>query len=82
LRVYTIRRGELATLPPDTNDRKATLERLINYLANVGDAWRDATQEQRNRLAGTLFETIRVEDRRIMGITPQIEFTLYLCSIR
>ena len=29
-------RSELATLPPDTSDRKATLERLALYLANMG----------------------------------------------
>ncbi len=68
-------RHELAALPPDVSDRKAELERLAAYLENVGSAWHDATQEQRNRLAHTLFETIRVEDRTIKGITPQIEFT-------
>src|SRR5207244_3603841 len=58
-------RNELAALPPATNDRKGMIERLAAYLQDVGKAWRDATQEQRNRLVKTLFESIRVEDGRI-----------------
>ncbi len=68
-------RNELAALPPATSDKKDVLERLAGYLQNVGKAWSDATQEQRNRLAKTLFEGLRVEDRTIKGVTPQIEFT-------
>jgi site-specific DNA recombinase len=68
-------RGELAALPAATSSKKETLERLALYLRNVGEAWRHASQEQRNRLAKTLFENIRVEDRTIKGVTPQIEFT-------
>jgi hypothetical protein len=58
-----------------TGNRQEELERLGSYLQDVGLAWRSANQEQRNRLARTLFEAIRVEDRNIKGVTPQIEFT-------
>jgi site-specific DNA recombinase len=67
--------GELANLPPKTDDRKALLGRLASYIQDLSQAWRDADHEQRNRLAKTLFESIRVEDGRIMGITPANEFT-------
>jgi site-specific DNA recombinase len=68
-------RSELVALPQATTTRGETLERLASYLQNVGEAWRSATQEQRNKLAKTLFESIRIEDRTIKGVTPQIEFT-------
>jgi hypothetical protein len=68
-------RSELAALQPTTNTRREVLERLAIYLQDVGKAWRDATQEQRNRLAKTLFEGIRIENHSIKGVTPQIEFT-------
>ncbi len=68
-------RGEMAALPLATTTRGETLERLASYLQNIGEAWRSANQEQRNKLAKTLFESIRIEDRTIKGVTPQIEFT-------
>jgi hypothetical protein len=68
-------KSDLAALPPATSSKKDELQRLASYLRDVGLAWRSANQEQRNRLARTLFEAIRVEDRTIKGVTPQIEFT-------
>ena len=68
-------RKELAALPAATASKKETIERLATYLQNVGQAWREANQEQRNRLAKTLFDNIRIEDRTIKGVTPQMEFT-------
>jgi len=59
----------------ERSDQKAKLERLALYLGNIGEAWRHATPEQGNRLAHTLFESLRVEDRAIEGLTPQAEFT-------
>lgn len=67
-------RNELASLPPATSDRGDLVERLMNYLKSIGAAWHDATQEQRNKLAKTLFDKIRVEDGIIRGITPTSEF--------
>jgi site-specific DNA recombinase len=69
-------RNELAALPPTTISRRETIERLATYLQDVGNAWRDATQEQRNRLAKVLFESIRVENHNIKGVTPQTELTV------
>jgi hypothetical protein len=41
----------------------------------VGSSWKDAGQEQRNQLAHTIFESLRIEDNTIKGVTPRIEFT-------
>jgi len=68
-------RNELAALPPTTSDRREMLERLASYLHSIGTAWKDADQEQRNKLVKTLFDNIRVEDGMIRGITPTTEFT-------
>lgn len=68
-------RGELAALPPASSSKASEVERLANYLQSVGQAWKDAGPEQRNRLAKTLFESIRIEDSTIKGVTPQLEFT-------
>jgi len=37
------------------------LKRLAQFLGNVAAAWREATQEQRNKLARVLFEEIRLD---------------------
>ncbi len=68
-------RGELAALPPSSSTKSETLNRLNNFLQNVGEAWKQANQEQRNKLAKTLFESIRIENTKIKGVTPQIEYT-------
>src|SRR5436305_3564735 len=67
--------GELAALPPDANSRKTNLARMAAYLKNVGVSWQEASHEQRNQLASTIFETLRVEGANIKGVTPRIEFT-------
>lgn len=68
-------KNELAALPADVDNRKATLEKLANFLKNVGLSWKEANHEQRNRLAKTLFETIEIQDKKIRGLTPTTEFT-------
>src|SRR5436190_16591663 len=60
---------------PTASSRGEVLQRLATYLQDVGQAWRDATQEQRNRLVKILFEVIRIGDHTIKGVTPQVEFT-------
>jgi site-specific DNA recombinase len=67
--------SELAALPQPISSKGEAIERLASYLQNIGEAWRNANQEQRNRLGKTLFESIRIEDRTIKGVTPHIEFT-------
>ena len=48
-------------------------ERLAHLLGNVVDAWKEATQEQRNKLARTLFERIQIEDNKVVFVKPRPE---------
>ncbi len=47
-----------------------TLEKLAHFLANVTDAWREGTHEQRNKMANVLFEQIWIEDSKLVEIKP------------
>ena len=63
---------ELKTLTiPD--DKGKTLEKLAHFLANVADAWKEGTQEQRNKMANLLFEEIWIEDNKVAAIKPTDE---------
>ena len=42
-------------------------------MANVADAWKQATQEQRNKLARSLFEQIQIEDNKVLSVKPRPE---------
>ncbi len=42
-------------------------------MADVADAWKEATQEQRNKLARTLFQEIWVKDKQVVVVKPQPE---------
>ena len=50
------------------------LVKLAQFLANVAGAWDEANQEQRNKLAKTLFEKILVENNRVVAVKPRPEF--------
>ena len=50
------------------------LKRLAHFLTNVADAWRESSEEQRNKLARTLFEEIRLDnDGKVVAIKPKPE---------
>jgi len=49
------------------------LERLAELLRNVAEAWKDAGQEQRNRLARQLFDEIWVKDKQVIAVKPRPE---------
>jgi hypothetical protein len=49
------------------------LERLAELLRNVAEAWKDAGQEQKNRLAGQLFDEIWVKDKQVIAVKPRPE---------
>ena len=53
--------------------RDSSLEKLAAFLANVGQAWDEANQEQRNKIAKTLFEKILVEDNKVVAVKPRPE---------
>ena len=49
------------------------MKKLAYFLANVGDAWREASQEQRNKLARALFEQIQTEGNEVVFLKPRPE---------
>ena len=49
------------------------LDRLAHFLSNVADAWKEASQEQLNKLANTLFEEVWIEHNRVTGVKPKEE---------
>jgi hypothetical protein len=56
-------------------DKQEEIQRIAHFLANVADAWKEATQEQRNRLAKLLFEEIRLDNGgTIVAVKPKVEF--------
>ena len=63
---------QLRELAP-ADETTGNLDRLARFLANVADAWDEADQDQRNRLAKTLFEEIRVEDSKVVAVKPRPE---------
>ncbi len=63
---------ELRTLTiPD--DKEKTLDKLAYFLANVANAWKEGSQEQRNKMANVLFEEIWIEDNKVAAIKPRGE---------
>ena len=63
---------ELGKISPIEDDNKV-LDRLAHFLANVADAWKEATQEQRNKIARSLFEQIKVDDSKVILVKPRPE---------
>ena len=63
---------QLRELAP-ADETTGNLDRLARFLANVADAWDEADQDQRNRLAKTLFEEIQVEDNKVAAVKPRPE---------
>jgi site-specific DNA recombinase len=64
---------ELQQLPPmETN--ADTLEKLATFVNNIALAWEQASQEQRNRLAGCLLEAVLIKDRTIVAVIPRPDF--------
>ena len=57
--------------PIEVRDNR--LEKLAQFLANVAEAWDEANQEQRNKLAKTLFDQIVVENNKVVAVKPRPE---------
>jgi len=55
------------------DDKEKTLEKLAHFLANVSSAWKEGTQEQRNKMANVLFEGIWIEDNKVAEVKPRDE---------
>jgi site-specific DNA recombinase len=63
---------EIKRLTPTDGSNKG-LQRLAEFLANVAKAWEEATQEQRNRLARSLFQEVWIKDKQVVAVKPQPE---------
>jgi hypothetical protein len=72
LREYDEIQRQLCALTPSEDDGDV-LSKLADFLANVSDAWKEASQEQRNKLASTLFEEVWVEHNCVVGVKPRQE---------
>ena len=89
LREYDEIQRELSRIVPEEDKGKA-LEKLAHFLRNIVDAWKEATQEQRNKLANVLFEDVWIKNNRVTGLKPreelrpffQLSYEEYLKSIR
>ncbi len=64
---------ELNALAP-AESQTQNLERLAYFLTSVADAWREANQEQRNKLARVLFEEIKLDSGgKVVAVKPRLE---------
>ena len=70
---YTAMRNELRKVIP-TKPKVDVLEKLAAFLKDITLAWQQASQEFKNRLANTLFETIWIRDKKVVAVTPRPEF--------
>jgi hypothetical protein len=65
---------QLRQFLPVGNNRDE-LKRLAGFLANVADAWKEADQEQRNKLATLLFEEIKPDSGgKVVAVKPRPVF--------
>ena len=62
---------EMVALAPET--RQTNLDKLAEFLTNIGEAWRAASAEQKNKLARTLFQEIWIKDNQVVAVKPQPE---------
>ena len=60
---------------PVEDQSEKTLERLADFLRSVSHSWKEASQEQRNKLARSLFEEVRVRDRQVVEVKPARELS-------
>ena len=64
--------SELEQIGPVDDDSKV-LDRLAHFLTSVADAWQEASREQRNKLARSLFEQIQIEGGKVVLVKPRPE---------
>ena len=56
---------------PDTDSISMT--KLAQFLEDVSSAWELADQERRNKLGRALFESVWIDNQKVMGVTPRPE---------
>lgn len=73
LKEYRETELQLRQFSPVTSSED-NLKRLADFLANVAEAWREANQEQKNKLARVLFEEIKLDNGgKIVVVKPRPE---------
>lgn len=60
-----------ALTPPEVKSQ--ALDRLAEFLSDVTKAWKEANQEQRNRLGRQLFDEIWLKDKQVIAVKPRPE---------
>ena len=63
---------KLQTLTP-RSEQSLVLGQLADFLRSVVVAWKEANQDQRNRLARQLFDEIWVKDKQVIAVKPRPE---------
>jgi len=70
---YKATERQLRQLAPAEGNEE-TLHRLARLLANVAYVWKESTQEERNKIARTLFEEVRLDSGgKVVAVKPQPE---------
>lgn len=65
---------ELKALTP-AESQAQNLDKLAKFLANIAQAWEEATGELRNKLTRSLFQGIWIKDEQVIAVKPQPELT-------
>ena len=65
--------AQLQSLAP-AKDQARGLERLALFLKDISEAWKQADEQQRNRLAKQLLDIVWIKDKRVLAVTPRPEF--------
>ncbi len=66
-------RRELAALDAADHCERERLGGLAELIADVAKGWALATQEQRHRLAGMLFEEVVIDSEQVVAVKPRPE---------
>ncbi len=70
---YNTIQAQLQSLAPGKNQDKS-LEKLALFLEDVSEAWKQADEQQRNRLAKQVFGIVWIKDKKVLAVTPRPEF--------
>ena len=60
---------QLKQLAP-AEEKVKNIDKLARFMANIADAWKEASQEQRNKLANLLFSQIWIQDSKVVEVRP------------
>ena len=70
---YNLIQTQLQSLAP-AKDQGKSLERLALFLKDISLAWKESDEQQQNRLAKQLFDTVWIKDKKVLAVTPRPEF--------